>query len=89
MFRGFVQRSFEAKLKRPAATLLTAIYFSFFHIFIYILSPPLFLFLFIPYLGISLVLGLVRNWRNDILAAAVLHIVYNTVQTIVLFFIFM
>jgi len=88
MFRGFVQRCFEAKLKKSAATLLTAIYFSFFHIFIYLLSPPLFLFLFIPYLGISLILGLVRNWRNDLLACAILHIVYNSVQTIILFFIF-
>jgi membrane protease YdiL (CAAX protease family) len=85
LFRGFVQRSFETKLKRPSATLLTAIYFTIFHIFIYFLIPAIFLFLFIPYLGISLFLGLIRNWRKDIYAAVVAHIVYDIILTIVIY----
>lgn len=88
MFRGFVQRSFETKLTKPAAILLTAIYFSLFHIFLYILSPPLFLFLLIPYLGVSLILGLLRFWRKDLLCPSVMHIVYNSLQTIIIFIIF-
>jgi len=88
MFRGFVQRCFETKLSKPAATLLTAVYFSLFHIIIYIQSPPLFLFLLIPYLGVSILLGVIRNWRQDLLAGAILHIVYNSIQTVFLFFMF-
>ena len=87
LFRGFVQRSFEAKLTRPSATLLTAVFFGGFHIITLILVPSLFLFMFIPYLGISLFIGLVRNWRKDLYAAISLHIVYDIIQTIIIFII--
>jgi membrane protease YdiL (CAAX protease family) len=87
LFRGFVQRSFEARMPRAPATYLTAIYFAIIHIFIFILVPPLFIFLFIPYIGISILLGLVRNWRNDIFACVALHIIYNIAQTLILYLI--
>ena len=87
LFRGFVQRSFEARMPRAPATYLTAIYFAIIHIIIFILVPPLFIFLFIPYIGISILLGLVRNWRNDIFACVALHIVYNIAQTLILYLI--
>jgi len=87
MFRGFVQRSFENSLSKPAALVFTAVYFSLFHIFIYILQPIIFFFLVIPFLGLSLLLGLIRNWRGDIIAAIMTHIVYNTTQTVIIFLI--
>jgi len=87
MFRGFVQRSFEGSLTKPAALLLTALYFSIFHIFIYLLQPMIFFFLFIPYLGLSILLGLIRNWRGDIIATIMVHVIYNITQTFILFLI--
>ena len=87
MFRGFVQRSFEKKLSKPAALLLTASYFSIYHIYIFIVNPPIFFFLSISYLGLSIYLGLIRNWRKDIIATSVLHMVYNSIQMVVVFII--
>ncbi len=85
MFRGFVQKAFESKWSKSAATWGTAVFFSLFHIFVYILEPAIFMFLFIPYLGISLLLGLLRNWRDDLYAAVVVHIVYDIVEIVILF----
>lgn len=87
MFRGFVQRSFEGSLTKPAALLLTALYFSIFHIYLYLLEPIIFFFLVIPYLGLSILLGLIRNWRGDIIAAIMAHVIYNITQTFILFLI--
>ena len=87
MFRGFVQRSFENSLTKPAAMLLTAVYFTFFHIFLYILQPIIFFFMVIPYLGLSILLGLIRNWRGDIIAAIIAHVIYNCTQTFIIFLI--
>ena len=87
MFRGFVQRSFENSLSKPAALILTAVYFSLFHIFIYILQPIIFIFLVVPFIGLSILLGLIRNWRGDIIASIVTHFVYNSTQTILIFLI--
>ncbi|WP_371806307.1 CPBP family glutamic-type intramembrane protease [Candidatus Lokiarchaeum ossiferum] len=89
MFRGFVQRSFESKMNKPASLLLTAVFFGLFHIYVYIVMPPIFLFFLIVYLGISIFLGLVRNWRKDLIAAGSAHIIYNCIQTIIIYFIFL
>lgn len=87
MFRGFVQRSFEGSLTKPAALLLNAVYFSLYHIYIYILEPMLFFFLVVPYLGLSILLGLIRNWRGDIIATIMTHAIYNITQAFILFLI--
>ncbi len=87
MFRGFVQRSFENSLTKPAALVLTAAYFAFFHIFLFVLNPIIFFFMVIPYLGLSILLGLIRNWRGDIIATIFMHIVYNSTQTFIIFLI--
>ena len=87
MFRGFVQRSFEGSLTKPAALVLTAVYFAFFHIFLFLLNPIVFLFMVIPYIGLSIVLGLIRNWRGDIIATIITHIIYNSTQTFIIFLI--
>jgi len=87
MFRGFVQRSFEGSLTKPAALLLNAVYFSIFHIYLYLLQPMIFFFLVIPYLGLSILLGLIRNWRGDIIATIIVHVIYNITQTFILFLI--
>ncbi len=87
MFRGFVQRSFENNLSKSAALTLTAVYFALYHIFLYILQPIIFFFLVIPYIGLSLLLGLIRNWRGDIIASIITHIIYNSTQTFIIFII--
>lgn len=88
MFRGFVQRSFESKLKKSTALGLTALYFAIYHIYVYIINPPLFFYLSIAYLGLSIYLGLIRNWRGDIIASSVMHMVYNSTQMIIIYLIF-
>ena len=89
MFRGFVQRSFESKMNKPAALLLTAVFFGLFHIYILIIYPPIFLFFLIVYLGVSIFLGVVRNWRKDLWAVGAAHVMYNCIQTIIIYFIFL
>ncbi|MHA1648463.1 MAG: CPBP family glutamic-type intramembrane protease [Promethearchaeota archaeon] len=89
MFRGFVQRSFNAKMTRSASILLTATYFSIYHIFLFILMPPIFVFLLPVYLGISLVLGILRNWRGNVISCVAAHIIYNITQAIILYLIFL
>ncbi|MCK5342961.1 MAG: CPBP family intramembrane metalloprotease, partial [Candidatus Heimdallarchaeota archaeon] len=88
MFRGFVQRSFETKLKKKAALLLTAVFFAIFHIFLLFFAPPVFFFLFLAYLGISIILGVIRNWRGDLYACISAHIVYNIAQTVLIYIIY-
>ena len=88
LFRGFVQKSFEAKWSKKTSLWLTAFYFTLFHIFLYIIQPALFLFLFIPYMGISVLLGYIRNKRNDLYAVIVAHIVYDIIEVILLYAIF-
>ncbi|MHA1611323.1 MAG: lysostaphin resistance A-like protein [Promethearchaeota archaeon] len=88
MFRGFVQRSFEKKLSKNAALLLTAGYFAIYHVYIFIVVPPIFFFLSISYLGLSIYMGFIRNWRKDIIAVSIMHMIYNSTQMIIIFIIF-
>ncbi len=89
MFRGFVQRSFETKLNKGGALLLTATFFALFHIISFVIYQPVFFYLLLNYLFLSICLGLVRNWRGDVVATASAHTVYNIIQTLLLYFIFL
>ena len=85
LFRGYVQKSFESKLSTNAAVFLTAVFFSLFHIIFFITLPPIFMYLFIPYFGISLLIGIVAKWRGNLYAAIVMHIVYDITQFIIIY----
>lgn len=85
LFRGFTQKGFERSLGSKSAIFATAVYFSLFHIYMYITEPPLFLFLFFPYLTVSLIFGVLFYWRKNLIAPIFAHALYNSIQFIILF----
>ncbi|MHA1342897.1 MAG: lysostaphin resistance A-like protein [Promethearchaeota archaeon] len=96
LFRGFMQKGLVRNIGKTWGIIITAIIFSLIHlitIFIISFESPtlfviLFLLLFFPYLSISLLLGLVYNWRNENLIAVIIaHGAYDAF-TIILAFIF-
>ncbi len=77
MFRGFVQKCFESKLKNSWALIFTAFFFAQFHIWFTFEIPAIYLFFLVNYFILSLILGQIRNWRKDLIAVSIAHIVYN------------
>ncbi|MHA1618084.1 MAG: hypothetical protein ACTSVZ_02310, partial [Promethearchaeota archaeon] len=63
-------------------------YFAIYHVYIFIVVPPIFFFLSISYLGLSIYMGFIRNWRKDIIAVSIMHMIYNSTQMIIIFIIF-
>jgi membrane protease YdiL (CAAX protease family) len=96
LFRGFLQKGLVRNLGEKGGILITALIFSFIHIFMvfaYIDEEPrifisMFLIYFIPYFSISLLLGLLFYWRKEnLIAVIVAHGVYDAL-TIILAFIY-
>ncbi|MHA1730160.1 MAG: CPBP family intramembrane glutamic endopeptidase [Promethearchaeota archaeon] len=85
LFRGFCQKGLERSWGKNIALIITAVYFSLFHIFVYFFQPPIFFFFFFPYLSISLMLGFLYKWRDNIIAAIFAHACYNSLQFILAF----
>lgn len=93
LFRGFMQRGLIRSLGDKAGLLITAFIFAIIHLltlFIYIFEPftflIYFLMMFVPYFCISLMLGLMYNWRNEnLIAVIVTHGVYNSLSLIIAF----
>ncbi|MCP4761725.1 MAG: CPBP family intramembrane metalloprotease [archaeon] len=85
IFRGFCQKGLEQSFGKKSGWLLTAIYFSIFHIYVLIFQPPIFFFMFFPYLVISLLLGFLYLWRKNLVAAIIAHALYNSIQFIMIF----
>lgn len=78
MFRGFVQRSFEQKLKPVFAGLITAIFFSFYHFNPYGFIPLAFLgfyFGLAAYYSKSLLIPIFLHFLNNFSAISIYHIV--------------
>lgn len=78
MFRGFVQRSFEQKLKPVFAGLVTAIFFSFYHFNPYGFIPLAFLgfyFGLAAYHSKSLLIPIFLHFLNNFSAISIYHIV--------------
>lgn len=78
MFRGFVQRSFELKLKPYFAIFLTAIFFSAYHFNPYGFVPLFILgafFGFTAYMSRSLVIPVFLHFLNNFSAVLLYHIV--------------
>lgn len=78
MFRGFIQRSFELKMKKFWAMIVTAIFFSIYHFNPYGLIP---LFILGSFLGFaayktkSLVIPMILHFLNNFSAVVLYHIV--------------
>jgi len=96
LFRGFMQRGLVRTLGDTWGIIITAIIFAAIHLvglILYILDPIvfiiLFIYLFAPYIAISIMLGLLFRWREENLVAVIVtHGVYNSL-TILIVFLFM
>ncbi|MHA1338678.1 MAG: lysostaphin resistance A-like protein [Promethearchaeota archaeon] len=87
LFRGVSQQGFVRSFGTSAGILITALYFSLFHIYLYILlDPAYFLFLFFPYFLISTLLGVLYNWRKNLIACIIAHALYNSIQFLLVYF---
>lgn len=78
MFRGFIQRSFEFKVKPFYAALITAFFFGIYHFNPYGI---------IPLIGIGLYFGFAAYMSNSILIPVLMHFL-NNFSAVMLFFIF-
>ncbi|MFX1393317.1 MAG: type II CAAX prenyl endopeptidase Rce1 family protein, partial [Promethearchaeota archaeon] len=97
-FRGFMMKGLTRTLGKTPALWITALIFAGIHLvgilFYFLVYHPIvvlvnLVMLFVPYLAISLMLGLLYRWRNENLIAVVItHGVYNSL-TIIFAFLFM
>jgi len=96
LFRGFLQKGLVRSLGNKWGILITALIFSFIHLIVIFLQPGSitsfivsFLLNFFPYFVISLLLGLLYNWRKEnLIAVMITHGFYNAVTIIIAFLIF-
>lgn len=86
LFRGFSQKGFERSMGKKPALIVTALYFTLFHIFPSFFEPRLFFYTFIPYMSISLILCFLYYWRGNVIACIISHALYNSFLFIMAFF---
>ncbi|TXT58751.1 MAG: CAAX amino terminal protease self-immunity [Promethearchaeota archaeon] len=94
IFRGFMQRGLINNLGKTTGIIITALIFGSIHllgIFMVLLISPIeflinFIYLFFPYLSISLLLGYLCYWREgNLIAVTILHGVYNAFTVVLAF----
>ncbi len=95
LFRGFMQRGLVRNIGEKHGILVTAVIFALLHLVVILIlaifiSPLLFIILFIyfftPYILISLMIGVLFEWRNEnLIAVTVTHGVYNSITIIISF----
>jgi membrane protease YdiL (CAAX protease family) len=78
MFRGFIQKSFELKIKPFWAALITAVFFGLYHFNPYGL---------IPLIGLGLYFGFAAYMSNSIVVPIILHF-FNNFTAVIFYFIF-
>ncbi len=96
LFRGFLQKGLVRSLGKSWGIVVTALIFSSIHLIGIFLSPgsPLIfiislLFNFFPFFAISLLLGLLFNWRKEnLIAVMITHGVYDAITIILAFIVF-
>ncbi len=96
LFRGFLQKGLVRSLGKSWGILVTALIFSSIHLIALFLLPESltiflvsFLLSFFPYFAISLLLGLLYNWRKEnLIAVMITHGVYNAITVILAFLIY-
>jgi len=95
LFRGFQMKGLTRTIGKNASLFITAFIFAIIHLMmlpVYLLIYPpvivliLFVYMFVPYFAISLMLGLLFNWRKENLIACIIcHGVYNSITLIISF----
>jgi len=96
LFRGFMQKGLVRSLGKSWGIVITALIFSLIHLIGIFLSPGSsmifiisFLFNFFPFFAISLLLGLLFNWRKEnLIAVMITHGVYDALTIILAFIVF-
>lgn len=96
LFRGFLQKGLVRNLGKTRGVIITALIFSLIHLITVFLFPSSLLGFFIsftlnffPYLAISLLLGLLYEWRKQNLVAVVItHGVYDALTVIIVFILY-
>ncbi|MHA1641543.1 MAG: CPBP family glutamic-type intramembrane protease [Promethearchaeota archaeon] len=97
LFRGFLQKGLVRSLSKKSGIIITAIIFTFIHLIGNFILYPLIsieflismIMSFIPYLVISLILGLIYEWRKENLIAPIItHAFYNSLTIMFVFFAF-
>ena len=96
LFRGFLQKGLVRTVGKKWGILITALIFSSIHIIGIFLFPEslttfliAFLLTFIPFFAISILLGLLYNWRKEnLIAVMITHGVYNALTIIIAFLVF-
>jgi len=88
LFRGFCQKGIQdtfrnQKTGKVMGLIITAVYFSLFHIYTLVVYPPILFFAFFPYFSLSLVLGFLYMWRKNLLSAITAHALYNIIQFLI------
>jgi membrane protease YdiL (CAAX protease family) len=78
MFRGFIQKSFELKIRPFRAALITAVFFGIYHFNPYGL---------IPLIGLGLYFGFAAYMSNSILVPVILHF-FNNFTAVILYFMY-
>ncbi len=78
MFRGFIQRSFEFKMKPFTAALVTAVFFGLYHFNPYGI---------LPLIGLGLYFGWAAYMSNSIFVPIILHF-FNNFTAVIIYFIF-
>ncbi|MFX0038673.1 MAG: CPBP family intramembrane glutamic endopeptidase [Promethearchaeota archaeon] len=95
LFRGFMQKGLMRSLGNLGGIMITAFIFAMIHVLgivLLFLDAPIlilisFLLSFIPYLILSLFLGLIYYWRNEnLITVTITHGVYNALTIILIYF---
>ncbi|MCJ7648989.1 MAG: CPBP family glutamic-type intramembrane protease [Candidatus Lokiarchaeota archaeon] len=95
LFRGFMQKGLVRRLGVKWGIFITAIIFTFIHLITIFLLYPIFslsfvvsFFLsFVPYIAISLLLGMLYHWRKEnLIAVMITHGFYDALTILIVFF---
>jgi membrane protease YdiL (CAAX protease family) len=96
LFRGFLQKGLVRTVGKNWGIIITALIFSSIHLLGIFLFPESltsflisFLLSFFPFFAISILLGLLYNWRKEnLIAVMITHGVYNALTIIIAFLVF-
>jgi len=97
LFRGFMQKGLVRRLGVKWGIFITAIIFTFIHLITIFLVYPIFsitfvvafFISFVPYIAISLLLGILYQWRKEnLIAVMITHGLYDALTILLVFILF-